>query len=82
MTALGAFSQGFAALTVAKVGDDNVNSEFATFFRTTVLLMAAGLMLYRELAGAVIRFAARLAFPLPVRPCHRRIVDLLHLTEQ
>ena len=41
-------SAGFAALTAifAKVGIENVNSDFATFFRTIVILMAAGLMLY------------------------------------
>ena len=41
-------SVGFAALTAifAKVGVENVNSDFATFFRTIVILMAAGLMLY------------------------------------
>ncbi|RDL46293.1 hypothetical protein BLJAPNOD_06487 [Ensifer sp. M14] len=41
-------SAGFAALTAifAKIGVENVNSDFATFFRTIVILMAAGLMLY------------------------------------
>jgi transporter family protein len=41
-------SAGFAALTAifAKVGVENVNSDFATFFRTIIILMAAGLMLY------------------------------------
>ena len=41
-------SAGFAALTAifAKVGVENVNSDFATFFRTIVILMAAGLMFY------------------------------------
>jgi len=41
-------SAGFAALTAifAKVGVENVSSDFATFFRTIVILMAAGLMLY------------------------------------
>jgi transporter family protein len=40
-------SAGFAALTAifAKVGVENVNSDFATFFRTIIILMAAGLML-------------------------------------
>ncbi|WP_337270738.1 EamA family transporter [Oryzifoliimicrobium ureilyticus] len=38
----------FAALTAifAKIGVENVNSDFATFFRTVVILAAAGLMLY------------------------------------
>ncbi len=41
-------SAGFAALTAifAKVGVENVNSDFATFSRTIVILMAAGLILY------------------------------------
>ncbi|MFN4170082.1 MAG: EamA family transporter [Pannonibacter phragmitetus] len=41
-------SAGFAALTAvfAKVGVENVNSDFATFIRTTIILMAAGLMIY------------------------------------
>lgn len=41
-------SAGFAALTAifAKVGVENVNSDFTTFFRTIVILLAAGLMLY------------------------------------
>ncbi len=41
-------SAGFAALTAvfAKVGVENVNSDFATFIRTIIILMAAGLMIY------------------------------------
>jgi transporter family protein len=41
-------SAGFAALTAifAKVGIENVNSDFATFVRTIVILLAAGLMVY------------------------------------
>ncbi|WHA43205.1 EamA family transporter [Agrobacterium larrymoorei] len=41
-------SAGFAALTAifAKIGIENVNSDFATFIRTTVILLAAGLMVY------------------------------------
>lgn len=41
-------SAAFAALTAifAKVGVENVNSDFATFIRTIVILLAAGLMLY------------------------------------
>ncbi len=41
-------SAGFAALTAifAKVGIENINSDFATFIRTIVILMAAGLILY------------------------------------
>lgn len=30
----------------AKVGVENVNSDFATFIRTIIILMAAGLMIY------------------------------------
>lgn len=41
-------SAGFAALTAifAKVGIENVNSDFATFFRTIIIMMAAGFILY------------------------------------
>ncbi|MDT1064089.1 EamA family transporter [Paracoccus sp. CPCC 101403] len=41
-------SAGFAALTAifAKVGVENVNSDFATFVRTIVILLAAGLMVH------------------------------------
>ena len=41
-------SAAFAALTAifAKIGIENVNSDFATFIRTIVILMAAGLMVY------------------------------------
>ncbi len=41
-------SAGFAALTAvfAKVGVENVNSDFATFIRTIIILMAAGVMIY------------------------------------
>ncbi|MBB3648173.1 transporter family protein [Rhizobium sp. BK619] len=41
-------SAGFAALTAifAKVGVENVNSDFATFIRTIVILLAAAMMVY------------------------------------
>ncbi|MBD8688700.1 MULTISPECIES: EamA family transporter [Rhizobium/Agrobacterium group] len=41
-------SAGFAAMTAifAKVGVENVNSDFATFIRTIVILAAAGMMVY------------------------------------
>lgn len=41
-------SAGFAALTAvfAKIGVENVNSDFATLVRTVVILLAAGLMVY------------------------------------
>ncbi|CUX72040.1 MULTISPECIES: EamA family transporter [Agrobacterium] len=41
-------SAGFAALTAifAKIGVENVNSDFATFIRTIVILLAAGRMVY------------------------------------
>lgn len=41
-------SAAFAALTAifAKIGIENVNSDFATFIRTIVILMAAGMMVY------------------------------------
>ncbi len=41
-------SAAFAALTAifAKVGIENVNSDFATFIRTIVILLAAGLIVY------------------------------------
>jgi transporter family protein len=41
-------SAGFAALTAifAKIGIENVNSDFATFVRTVVILSAAGAIVY------------------------------------
>ncbi|HCV73796.1 MAG TPA: transporter [Agrobacterium sp.] len=41
-------SAAFATLTAifAKIGIENVNSDFATFIRTIVILAAAGLMVY------------------------------------
>lgn len=41
-------SAAFAALTAifAKVGIENVNSDFATFIRTIVILFAAGMMVH------------------------------------
>ncbi len=41
-------SAAFAALTAifAKIGIENVNSDFATFIRTIVILTAAGMMVY------------------------------------
>jgi transporter family protein len=41
-------SAAFAALTAifAKIGIENVNSDFATFIRTIVILLAAGLVVY------------------------------------
>nr|WP_211596413.1 EamA family transporter [Paracoccus aestuariivivens] len=41
-------SASFAALTAifAKVGIENVNSDFATFIRTIVILVAAGVMVF------------------------------------
>jgi transporter family protein len=41
-------SAAFAALTAifAKIGIENVTSDFATFIRTIVILLAAGLMVY------------------------------------
>ena len=41
-------SAAFAALTAifAKIGIENVNSDFATFVRTVVILLAIGLMLF------------------------------------
>ncbi|MCK1639935.1 EamA family transporter [Bradyrhizobium sp. 157] len=41
-------SAGFAALTAifAKVGVENVNSDFATFIRTVVILLVAALIVY------------------------------------
>ena len=41
-------SAGFAALTAifAKVGIENVNSDFATFTRTVVILLVAALIVY------------------------------------
>lgn len=41
-------SAGFAALTaiLAKIGIEHVNSDFATFVRTIVILLSAGLIVY------------------------------------
>jgi bacterial/archaeal transporter family protein len=41
-------SAGFAALTAifAKIGIENVNSDFATFVRTIIILLTAGFILY------------------------------------
>jgi bacterial/archaeal transporter family protein len=41
-------SAGFAALTAifAKIGIENVNSDFATFVRTAIILLIAGLIVY------------------------------------
>jgi transporter family protein len=41
-------SAGFAALTAifAKIGIENVNSDFATFIRTVVILWVAALIVY------------------------------------
>jgi transporter family protein len=41
-------SAGFAALTAifAKIGIENVNSDFATFIRTGVILLVAGMIVY------------------------------------
>jgi transporter family protein len=41
-------SAGFAALTAifAKIGIENVNSDFATFVRTVVILLVAALIVY------------------------------------
>jgi transporter family protein len=41
-------SAGFAALTAifAKIGIENVNSDFATFIRTIVILLVAGMIVY------------------------------------
>jgi bacterial/archaeal transporter family protein len=41
-------SAGFAALTAifAKAGIENVNSDFATFIRTVVILLVAGMIVY------------------------------------
>jgi bacterial/archaeal transporter family protein len=41
-------SAGFAALTAvfAKIGVENVDSDFATFIRTVVILLVAGLIVY------------------------------------
>ena len=41
-------SAAFAALTAifAKIGIENVNSDFATFIRTVVILLVAGMLVY------------------------------------
>ena len=61
----------FAALTAifAKIGIAHVNSDFATFVRTVVILLALALML--TLAGQ------KLDFPHSLGPCDRRLLALL-----
>ena len=74
-------SAGFAALTAifAKIGVENVNSDFATFIRTIVILLAAGAMVYitgnwQEPSTVSTR---QLAISCTFRFCHGRILDLL-----
>ncbi len=74
-------SAGFAAMTAifAKVGVENVNSDFATFIRTIVILAAAGMMVYVtgnwQSPGTV--SGRSWSFPCSIGPGNRRVVDLL-----
>jgi uncharacterized membrane protein len=47
-------SAGFAALTAifAKIGIENVNSDFATFIRTVVILLVAALIVHASGTGS------------------------------
>ncbi len=76
-----ALSAGFAALTAifAKVGVENVNSDFATFIRTIVILCAPGAILAStgqwQSLNTVSR--AKLFVPRPFRSRDRRFLGLL-----
>src|SRR5271163_110675 len=66
----------FAALTAifAKIGVENVNSDFATFVRTIVILVMLAFIL---LATARFGIGAHLFIFAAVGPGHRGVVDLL-----
>ena len=74
-------SAAFAALTAifAKVGVENVNSDFATFVRTIVILMALGAISRRHPTMAAFRVGIRSELPVPdpLRARHGRLVGVL-----
>jgi hypothetical protein len=75
------FSAMFASLTAifAKVGVENVNSDFATFVRTIVILGALALILVGtgQWQPSGLRDAAHVSVSPTIRPGNRRILDLL-----
>ena len=74
-------SAGFASLTAifAKMGLQGIDSDFATFIRTLVILAALVLFfnLHRQMAGRERLYGAQLDIPHPIRPCYRRILARL-----
>src|SRR5437764_12303230 len=74
-------SAGFAALTAifAKVGVENVNSDFATFIRTIVILFALGAILAStgQWQSARQRLAPKLFVPDPFRSGNGRFLGVL-----
>ena len=74
-------SAAFAALTaiLAKVGIANVNSDFATFIRTIVILCALGAILVGtgQWAAARVSVQPDLWIFGPIGSCHGRFMDLL-----
>ena len=71
----------FAALTAifAKIGVENVNSDFATFIRTIVILcaLARNPRRHRPMAVARFGFGAKLLVPRPLGTCHGRFMGML-----
>jgi len=73
-------SATFAALTAifAKVGVENVNSDFATLIRTVVVLFAAAFRIcFRYVAISNDSVRPQLDLPHTVRPRDRRFVAVL-----
>ena len=74
-------SAGFASLTAifAKMGLQGIDSDFATFIRTLVILRRAGLVpdLHRQMAGRERVHRKKLDIPDSLRPRHRRILARL-----
>ena len=73
-------SAAFAALTAifAKIGIENVNSDFATFIRTIVILGAWQLFCLPQISSSRrVRSRPNLWIPAVVRPCHRSIMAVL-----
>jgi hypothetical protein len=74
-------SAGFAALTAifAKIGIENVNSDFATFVRTVVILLVAGLIVYASGNWQQPSSGVRedVVVPRPIGCRDRRFLDLL-----
>ena len=74
-------SAAFAALTAifAKVGVENVNSDFATFIRTIVILLVLAAILARHRRMAADRSISGRTYAVPraLGARHRRVVALL-----